>query len=83
MPYYDISNIPTLLYDVTYNSLPLINLDIFDFPFWIRFQSSCCFKSMFLYDNVLKGGGDDARKRHLSRNKLLPRDRIQRLLDPG
>ncbi|KAI8871238.1 3-methylcrotonoyl-CoA carboxylase subunit beta [Ramicandelaber brevisporus] len=29
------------------------------------------------------GGGEEARKRHLSRGKLLPRDRIDRLLDPG
>lgn len=29
------------------------------------------------------GGGDSARARHVSRGKLLPRDRIDRLLDPG
>ena len=29
------------------------------------------------------GGGDKARSRHTSRGKLLPRDRINRLLDPG
>ncbi len=29
------------------------------------------------------GGGEKARERHTSRNKLLPRDRITRLLDPG
>ncbi|KAJ3129799.1 Methylcrotonoyl-CoA carboxylase beta chain, mitochondrial, partial [Physocladia obscura] len=29
------------------------------------------------------GGGEEARKRHLSRNKLLPRDRIDQLLDAG
>lgn len=29
------------------------------------------------------GGGATARERHLSRNKLLPRDRINHLLDPG
>ncbi|KAJ3137646.1 Methylcrotonoyl-CoA carboxylase beta chain, mitochondrial [Irineochytrium annulatum] len=29
------------------------------------------------------GGGDVARKRHLSRNKLLPRERIDTLLDKG
>jgi 3-methylcrotonyl-CoA carboxylase beta subunit len=29
------------------------------------------------------GGGPEAIKRHLSRGKLLPRDRIQRLLDPA
>ncbi len=29
------------------------------------------------------GGGDAARERHRSRGKLLPRERINRLLDPG
>jgi 3-methylcrotonyl-CoA carboxylase beta subunit len=29
------------------------------------------------------GGGDAARARHLARGKLLPRDRIETLLDPG
>ncbi|MAW36658.1 MAG: methylcrotonoyl-CoA carboxylase [Rhodospirillaceae bacterium] len=29
------------------------------------------------------GGGDKARERHLSRGKLLPRERVARLLDPG
>ncbi|WAQ99364.1 MCCB-like protein, partial [Mya arenaria] len=28
------------------------------------------------------GGGEKARERHVSRNKLLPRDRINKLLDP-
>ncbi len=29
------------------------------------------------------GGGERARQRHLARGKLLPRDRVARLLDPG
>ena len=29
------------------------------------------------------GGGDASRARHVSRGKLLPRDRVQMLLDPG
>lgn len=29
------------------------------------------------------GGGDDARRKHTARGKLLPRERIQTLLDPG
>jgi 3-methylcrotonyl-CoA carboxylase beta subunit len=33
-------------------------------------------------DRILEGGGDAARKRHLSRGKLLPRDRIRALVDP-
>ena len=32
---------------------------------------------------VAMGGGEAARERHVSRGKLLPRDRIERLLDPG
>jgi len=34
-------------------------------------------------DRVVAGGGERARERHLSRGKLLPRDRVDRLLDPG
>ncbi|MGH6614500.1 carboxyl transferase domain-containing protein [Sphingomonas sp.] len=29
------------------------------------------------------GGPEKSRERHVSRNKLLPRDRVERLLDPG
>ncbi len=29
------------------------------------------------------GGGETARERHLARNKLLPRDRVAALIDPG
>ena len=29
------------------------------------------------------GGGERARERHVSRGKLLPRERVERLLDPG
>jgi 3-methylcrotonyl-CoA carboxylase beta subunit len=32
---------------------------------------------------AMGGGGDASRERHLSRGKLLPRDRVARLLDPG
>jgi 3-methylcrotonyl-CoA carboxylase beta subunit len=32
---------------------------------------------------VALGGGEKARERHISRGKLLPRDRVERLLDPG
>lgn len=30
-----------------------------------------------------RGGSDRSRERHVSRGKLLPRDRVERLLDPG
>jgi 3-methylcrotonyl-CoA carboxylase beta subunit len=32
---------------------------------------------------IALGGGEAARQRHLSRGKLLPRDRVKTLLDPG
>ncbi|MGB5707903.1 MAG: carboxyl transferase domain-containing protein [Arenicellales bacterium] len=32
---------------------------------------------------AMQGGGQNARERHLSRGKLLPRDRVNKLLDPG
>jgi 3-methylcrotonyl-CoA carboxylase beta subunit len=32
---------------------------------------------------VARGGGEQARQKHLSRGKLLPRDRVAALLDPG
>lgn len=32
---------------------------------------------------IFLGGGDAARQKHLARGKLLPRDRVQMLLDPG
>jgi len=34
-------------------------------------------------DRIAKGGGEDAIKRALKRGKLLVRDRINQLLDPG
>ena len=30
-----------------------------------------------------QGGGESAQKKHVARGKLLPRDRVERLLDPG
>ncbi len=32
---------------------------------------------------LAEGGGEEARRKHLGRGKLLPRERVQRLLDPG
>ncbi|KAL6057289.1 Methylcrotonoyl-CoA carboxylase beta chain, mitochondrial [Balamuthia mandrillaris] len=34
-------------------------------------------------DLVKQGGGEKARQRHTSKGKLLPRERVNRLLDPG
>ncbi len=36
-----------------------------------------------LLEQIRLGGGDKARARHLARGKLLPRDRIAALIDPG
>ncbi len=36
-----------------------------------------------LAERVREGGGEVSRKRHLSRGKLLPRDRIRALIDPA
>src|ERR1700748_673790 len=39
-----------------------------------------------LYARIAKtalGGSEASRQRHVSRGKLLPRDRVERLLDPG
>jgi 3-methylcrotonyl-CoA carboxylase beta subunit len=34
-------------------------------------------------ERVASGGGERARERHVARGKLLPRERVDRLLDPG
>jgi 3-methylcrotonyl-CoA carboxylase beta subunit len=34
-------------------------------------------------EKITQGGGDEACKKHVARGKLLPRDRVQMLLDPG
>ena len=34
-------------------------------------------------DHIAQGGGDAARKKHTARGKLLPRDRVRMLCDPG
>src|SRR6056297_1059564 len=36
-----------------------------------------------LVATIREGGGEKAQQRHLSRGKLLPRDRLQAVLDPG
>jgi len=33
--------------------------------------------------NIAEGGSERAREKHLARGKLLPRERVERLLDPG
>ena len=34
-------------------------------------------------DQTAKGGSEEARAKHIGRGKLLPRDRVQQLIDPG
>ena len=34
-------------------------------------------------EKVRLGGGEESRKRHVGRGKLLPRERVRALLDPG
>ncbi len=34
-------------------------------------------------EQAMQGGGERSRERHLSRGKMLPRDRVSNLLDPG
>ena len=34
-------------------------------------------------EKIAEGGGADARAKHTARGKLLPRERVQRLIDPG
>ena len=34
-------------------------------------------------EKIAQGGGEEARKKHTARGKLLPRERVQMLLDPG
>lgn len=36
-----------------------------------------------LVNEIKKGGGEEALKRHLSKGKLPPRERVEKLLDPG
>ena len=33
--------------------------------------------------HVARGGSEEARQKHLARGKLLPRDRVNGLVDPG
>ena len=34
-------------------------------------------------EKIRLGGGEESRKRHVGRGKLLPRERVRALLDPG
>jgi 3-methylcrotonyl-CoA carboxylase beta subunit len=57
--------------------------------------NSAAFKALHAHNSALvaelrekvakaaRGGSDASRDRHVARGKLLPRDRVERLLDPG
>jgi len=57
--------------------------------------NSASFKALYAHNTALnaelrervalaaRGGSDASRERHVARGKLLPRDRVERLLDPG
>ena len=34
-------------------------------------------------ERIAQGGGEAARQKHIARGKLLPRERVNQLLDPG
>ncbi|MBU6191498.1 MAG: methylcrotonoyl-CoA carboxylase, partial [Betaproteobacteria bacterium] len=47
---------------------------------WLR---ALCAELRETVAQVAQGGGETARARHLARGKLLPRERVERLIDPG
>ena len=52
----------------------------------LQTERRCCKKRQLLckvIDQVVQGGSEKARQRHAARGKLLPRERIEGLLDPG
>jgi 3-methylcrotonyl-CoA carboxylase beta subunit len=56
-----------------------------DEQFRARFEHNRALAARLRADvaEVAKGGTEKSRERHTSRGKLLPRDRVERLLDPG
>jgi 3-methylcrotonyl-CoA carboxylase beta subunit len=53
--------------------------------FRVRSEHNCALAEKLRADvaEAAKGGSEKSRERHVSRGKLLPRDRVERLLDPG
>src|SRR5690606_10581152 len=53
------------------------------------FQSNVAHNRMLAKDlrakvaETAKGGSEKSRERHISRGKLLPRERVEKLIDPG
>jgi 3-methylcrotonyl-CoA carboxylase beta subunit len=56
-----------------------------DEQFRLRAEHNCALAQKLREDvaEAAKGGPEKHRKRHLERGKLLPRERVERLLDPG
>jgi 3-methylcrotonyl-CoA carboxylase beta subunit len=54
-----------------------------DFRINGEFNRSLAVELKAKLDKTRQGGGDDAVKKHKARKKFLPRERIERILDPG
>jgi 3-methylcrotonyl-CoA carboxylase beta subunit len=54
-----------------------------DFQVNAEFNRSLANELKTKIERVRAGGGEDAVKKHKSRKKLLPRERIEKILDPG
>jgi 3-methylcrotonyl-CoA carboxylase beta subunit len=54
-----------------------------DFQANVEFNRSLALDLKKRIEKVRLGGGDDAVKKHRARKKLLPRERIEKILDPG
>lgn len=54
-----------------------------DFKVNAEFNRSLANELKKKIEKVRQGGGDDAVKKHKARKKLLPRERIEKILDPG
>jgi len=48
-----------------------------------QWMDSLCAELRQRVEKIAQGGGERARKKHLGRGKLLPRERVRRLLDPA
>ncbi len=53
-----------------------------DFKANRQYQQNLAQQLTHLHDTIKQGGSEQARAKHLARNKQLPRDRIRLLLDP-
>lgn len=54
-----------------------------DFKSNVEFHKGLASELKSRLDKVKEGGGEDAVKKHIARKKFLPRERIQKILDPG